>query len=76
MNKEIYDNQYLENVHLMTTNNKFRELHTLLDYDTTCRSDFKCYADDFIHLTVKTALDHLPHVPYEVMTPPGNCFQG
>ncbi|CAF3893320.1 unnamed protein product [Rotaria sordida] len=76
MNDEISDNQFPENVHIMKTNNQLRELHTLLRDRTTCRNDFKFYADRLIRLTVEAALDQLPYVPYDVITPTGNCFQG
>ncbi|CAF0774100.1 unnamed protein product [Adineta steineri] len=73
---EVYDNQFPENVHIMKTNNQLRELHTLLRDRTTCRSDFKFYADRLIRLTVEAALDQLPYVPCSVITPTGNCFEG
>ncbi|UJR30921.1 hypothetical protein I4U23_018431 [Adineta vaga] len=74
--EEIYDNQFPKNVHIMKTNNQLRELHTLLRDRTTCRSDFKFYADRLIRLTVEAALDQLPYVRCDVTTPTGNCFEG
>jgi uracil phosphoribosyltransferase len=74
--EENYDNQYPNNVHIMKTNNQLRELHTLLRDQTTCRSDFKFYADRLIRLTVEAALDQLPYVPCDVTTPTGHCFEG
>ncbi|CAF0854009.1 unnamed protein product [Adineta ricciae] len=74
--EEIYDDQFPKNVHIMKTNNQLRELHTLLRDRTTCRSDFKFYADRLIRLTVEAALDQLPYIPYSVITPTGHCFEG
>lgn len=68
--------QYPSNVHLMKTNNQLRELHTLLRDRTTCRSDFKFYADRLIRLTVEAALNELPYVECDVTTPTGHCFAG
>jgi uracil phosphoribosyltransferase len=74
--EEIKDEQYSVNVHIMKTNNQLRELHTLLRDRTTCRSDFKFYADRLIRLTVEAALDQLPYIPCEVITPTGHSFDG
>ena len=74
--ENIDENQYPKNVHLMKTNNQLRELHTFLRDRTTCRSDFKFYADRLIRLTVEAALDQLPYVPCDVITPTGHCFEG
>jgi len=74
--EENYDNQFPKNVHIMKINNQLRELHTLLRDCTTCRSDFKFYADRLIRLTVEAALDQLPYIPYDVITPTGHCFEG
>ncbi len=74
--EENYDNQFPKNVHIMKTNNQLRELHTLLRDRTTCRSDFKFYADRLIRLTVEAALDQLPYVACDVITPTGHCFEG
>jgi uracil phosphoribosyltransferase len=74
--EDIEDETYPENVHIMKTNNQLRELHTLLRDRTTCRSDFKFYADRLIRLTVEAALDQLPYVPYEVITPTSHRFDG
>jgi uracil phosphoribosyltransferase len=76
LNEEEYDNEFPKNVHIMKTNNQLRELHTLLRDRTTCRSDFKFYADRLIRLTVEAALDQLPYVPCDVTTPTGHCFEG
>jgi len=70
------ENEYPKNVHIMKTNNQLRELHTLLRDRTTCRSDFKFYADRLIRLTVEAALDQLPYVEYDVYTPTGHLFEG
>jgi len=75
-NEETYDNQFPKNVHIMKTNNQLRELHTLLRDRTTCRSDFKFYADRLIRLTVEAALNQLPYVSCNVTTPTGHCFEG
>ena len=74
--EEIYDDQFPKNVHIMKINNQLRELHTLLRDRTTCRSDFKFYADRLIRLTVEAALDQLPYIPSSVITPTGHCFEG
>lgn len=74
--EETYDNQFPPTVHIMKTNNQLRELHTLLRDRTTCRSDFKFYADRLIRLTVEAALDHLPYVSCRIETPTGQTFEG
>jgi uracil phosphoribosyltransferase len=73
---EIEDEHYSENVHIMKTNNQLRELQTLLRDRTTCRSDFKFYADRLIRLTAEAALDQLPYISCEVITPTGHSFEG
>jgi uracil phosphoribosyltransferase len=75
-NDSMETEHYSENVHIMKTNNQLRELHTLLRDRTTCRSDFKFYADRLIRLTVEAALNQLPYVIYEVITPTGHSFEG
>jgi len=74
--ENIDENQYPKNVHLMKSNNQLRELHTLLRDRTTCRSDFKFYADRLIRLTVEAALNQLPYIACDVITPTGHCFEG
>src|ERR1700678_2852526 len=69
-------NEISENVYIIKINNQLRELHTLLRDRTTCRSDFKFYADRLIRLTVEAALDQLPYVSYDVITPTGHLFEG
>ncbi len=76
INDSMETEQYSENVHIMKTNNQLRELHTLLRDCTTCRSDFKFYADRLIRLTVEAALNQLPYITYEVITPTGHSFEG
>jgi uracil phosphoribosyltransferase len=75
-NEMIENEQYSENVHIMKTNNQLQELHTLLRDRTTCRSDFKFYADRLIRLTVEAALDQLPYIACQVITPTGHSFDG
>ncbi|CAF0795858.1 unnamed protein product [Rotaria sp. Silwood1] len=72
----IEDEEYPKNVYIMKSNNQLRELHTLLRDRTTCRSDFKFYADRLIRLTVEAALDQLPYIPCEIITPTGHSFNG
>ncbi|CAF3280119.1 unnamed protein product [Rotaria socialis] len=74
--EEIEDEVYPKNVYIMRSNNQLRELHTLLRDRTTCRSDFKFYADRLIRLTVEAALDQLPYIPCEIITPTGHSFDG
>ena len=74
--EENYENQFPSNVHLMKCHNQLRELHTLLRDRTTCRSDFKFFADRLIRLTVEAALDQLPYISFDVTTPTGHCFSG
>ncbi|CAF0949769.1 unnamed protein product [Rotaria sordida] len=73
---EAEDEEYPKNVYIMKSNNQLRELHTLLRDRTTCRSDFKFYADRLIRLTVEAALDQLPYIPCEIITPTGHSFSG
>jgi uracil phosphoribosyltransferase len=75
-NEEAEQEQLPINVHIMKVNNQLRELHTVLRDRTTCRSDFKFYADRLIRLTVEAALDQLPYIPQKVITPTGHCFEG
>ncbi|UJR15706.1 hypothetical protein I4U23_002641 [Adineta vaga] len=74
--EEVPNEQYSSNVHIVKSNNQIRELQTFLIDRTTCRSDFKFYADRLIRLTVEVALDYLPYVPCEITTPTGHCFEG
>jgi len=74
--EESENEGYSENVYIMKVNNQLRELHTFLRDRTTRRSDFKFYADRLIRLTVEAALDQLPYIPCEVITPTGHCFEG
>jgi uracil phosphoribosyltransferase len=75
-NDSTENEQYSKNVYIMKTNNQLRELHTLLRDRTTYRSDFKFYADRLIRLTVEAALDQLPYIQCEVITPTGHSFEG
>ncbi|CAF1095788.1 unnamed protein product [Adineta ricciae] len=74
--EEDINKEYPSNVHIMKPHNQLRELQTLLRDRTTCRSDFKFYADRLIRLTVEVALNHLSYIPCEIQTPTGQSFEG
>ncbi|KAF5288596.1 hypothetical protein FQA39_LY15375 [Lamprigera yunnana] len=74
---EVMNNQeYGNNLKILTSNDQVKELQTILRDRNTSRSDFKFYADRLIRLVIEESLNQLPFTDCKVITPTGAPYNG
>jgi uridine kinase len=76
LGKIAEDSPLSENAIVLKQTNQVRGMHTLLLNPSTSREDFVFYFDRMVALLVETAVDFLPFVSHEVITPQNNKYQG
>ncbi|AAZ10923.1 uracil phosphoribosyltransferase, putative [Trypanosoma equiperdum] len=62
--------------HLLPQTNQLHYLFTIIRQRETGRTDFVFYSERIIRLIVEAALNLIPTIPYDVITPTGSKYQG